>query len=130
MGMKRLLVVDDSPAFAEYVRNAAQTLGFEVEASRNGKVAKAAYHSFKPDIILLDMVMPEIDGIELVQWLSDEGCRARLIVVTGYSPHYADMTKTLAEAKGFELVKTLNKPVRLAELRAALAGGDESEGIE
>ncbi len=122
--MKRLLVVDDSPAFAEYVRNAAETLGFEVEASRDGKVAKAAYREFKPDIILLDMVMPEIDGIEFVQWLSDEGCQARLIVVTGYSAHYADMTKTLAEAKGFALVKTLNKPVRLAELRAALAGGD------
>lgn len=127
MGMKRLLVVDDSPAFAEYVRNAAETLGFEVEASHDGKVAKAAYRAFKPDVILLDMVMPEIDGIEFVHWLSDEGCKARLIVVTGYSPHYVEMTKTLAEARGFELVKTLNKPVRLAELRAALVEGDPAK---
>ena len=122
MGMKRLLVVDDSAAFAEYVRKAAETLGFEVEVSHDGKMAKTAYRAFKPDVIMLDMVMPEIDGIEFVQWLSDEGCEARLIVVTGYSQHYAEMTKTLAEARGFEFVKALNKPVRLVELRAALAG--------
>ena len=142
MGMKRLLVVDDSAAFAEYVRKATETLGFEVEVSHDGKMAKTAYRAFKPDVIMLDMVMPEsiefvqwlsdegcearlivvtgysqIDGIEFVQWLSDEGCEARLIVVTG-----ASLTKTLAEARGFEFVKALNKPVRLVELRAALAG--------
>jgi CheY-like chemotaxis protein len=127
MGAKRLLVIDDSAAFAEYVRNVAETLGFGVELSHDGKVAKTAYHAFKPDVIILDMVMPEVDGIEIVHWLADEGCEARLIVVTGYSPHYAEMTKTLAEARGFELVKTLNKPLRLAELRAALVGDPEGD---
>jgi CheY-like chemotaxis protein len=122
MGMKRFQVVDDSDAFAEYVRKAVETHGFEVEVSQDGKMAKTAYRTCKPDVIMLDMVMPEIDGIEFVQWLSHEACEARLIAVTGYSQHYAEMTKTLAEARGVGLVKALNKPVRLVELRSALAG--------
>jgi len=79
------------------------------------------YREFKPDIVVLDIVMPNIDGLELVGWLSDAGYEGRLILVTGFNPHYARAASTLADLKGISSVAVLQKPVALADLRAALA---------
>jgi YesN/AraC family two-component response regulator len=68
------------------------------------------------------MVMPEMDGNELVLWLMQQGYSSELIIITGYSPDYAKDAKLLAEFKGLQSVTTLNKPIRLAKLRAVLSG--------
>ena len=65
MDEKRLLVVDDEPEFGEYVRKVAVELGYEVEVTGDGKSFMKAYESFNPSVIALDLVMPEIDGVEL-----------------------------------------------------------------
>ncbi len=65
--------------------------------------------------------MPETDGIALVIWLAKRHYRGKLVIVTGFTPHYADMAATISVAKGMTSVTTLYKPVDLAELRAALA---------
>ncbi len=49
------------------------------------------YPRFRPDVIVLDMVTPEIDGIEVVQWLAANDYAAHFIVVTGYYPNYSKM---------------------------------------
>lgn len=120
MSQKKLLVVDDEAEFGEFVEAAATRLDFEVEVANNGKDFKDAYQRFDPTVIMLDMVMPGIDGVELVYWLADEGFSGKLIVITGYSAGYASSAKSLGEARGLQSVEALGKPVRLAELRAAL----------
>lgn len=72
-------------------------------------------------VIVMDVVMPEVDGIELVQWLAQEKCQAKILIVTGYNPHYADAAKRLVSAGDLPSVQTLTKPISLADLRAALA---------
>ncbi len=121
MGDKRLLVIDDEPEFAEYVRKVAAGLGFEVEVTTGAAAFKKAYDAFDPAVIVLDVVMPETDGIELMQWLAERECSAHLVVVTGYSPKYGYLAKRLGEARGMQSVISLTKPVKLAALRAALA---------
>jgi CheY-like chemotaxis protein len=79
------------------------------------------YESFAPTVIVMDVVMPEVDGIELVQWLAQEKCRAKILIVTGYNPHYADAAKRLVSAGDLPSVETLTKPISLADLRAALS---------
>ncbi len=118
---KRLLVVDDEPEFGEYVRKVAVGLGYEVEVTGDGKSFMTAYESFDPSVIILDLVMPGIDGVELVQWLVAQGCTAPLIVITGYNPKYAALAGKLAEARGLSSVTTLTKPVKLSRLRNVLA---------
>jgi FixJ family two-component response regulator len=49
-----------------------------------------AYDSFRPTTIILDMIMPGMDGNELVLWLAQQKCTARLIIITGYTPDYAE----------------------------------------
>ena len=122
MTEKRLLVVDDEPEFGEFVRKVAVDLGYEVQVTTNGREFQRAYDTFKPTTVVLDMVMPELDGNELVLWLMQQQYSSDLIIITGYSPDYAKDAKRLAEFKGLRSVTTLTKPIRLAKLRAVLGG--------
>ena len=71
-------------------------------------------------MIVMDMVMPEMDGNELVLWLVEQRYAANLIIITGYNPDYAKDARLLAEFKGLRSVITLTKPIRVARLREAL----------
>lgn len=121
MTVKRLLVIDDEPEFGEFVRKVAVDQGYEVEVTTQGRAFQEAYRRHQPTTVVLDMVMPEMDGNELVLWLMQQGYAADLIIITGYSPDYAADAKRLAEFKGLRSVTTLTKPIRLAELRTVLA---------
>lgn len=117
---KRVLICDDEPDFRAFVRRVAEGLGhqaFEVEAP--GRFAQA-YREAAPETIVLDIVMPEIDGLELVNWLGENGYRGHLLLVTGYNPSYAKAARTMADLKGIASVAVLQKPVALAALREAL----------
>ncbi len=118
---KRLLVIDDEPAFGSFVREVAEGLGYDVRVTAKADEFADTYETFDPTVIVLDVVMPEVDGIELVQWLAQEKCKAKIVIVTGYNPHYADAAKRLVSAGDLPSVMTLTKPVSLADLRAALS---------
>ncbi len=119
----RLLVVDDEPEFGEFVRKVATDLGYEVRVTTNGKAFQAAYHELQPTTVVLDMVMPGMDGNEVVLWLMQQHYAANLIIITGYSPDYATDARRLAEFKGLRSVTMLTKPIRLAKLREVLSSG-------
>jgi CheY-like chemotaxis protein len=121
MHRKRLLIVDDEPRFAAFVERVAQPLGYDVEVTNHGRDFKTAYQREQPDTIVLDMVMPDIDGNELVLWLVEQQCAADIIIITGYHPDYAVNARLLAEYKGLRPVATLSKPVSISRLREALA---------
>lgn len=118
---KRLLVIDDEPAFGSFVKEVAEGLGYDVRVTAKADEFADTYETFDPTVIVLDVVMPEVDGIELVQWLAQEKCKAKIVIVTGYNPHYADAAKRLVSAGDLPSVMTLTKPVSLADLRAALS---------
>ena len=121
---ERLLICDDEPAFGRFVKNVAEDLGYAVCVTTEGRGFIEAYGSFKPTTIVLDMIMPGMDGNEIVLWLAQQKSTARLIIITGYTPDYAAHAKVLAEYKGLRPVITLSKPIDVSELRAAL----ESQG--
>lgn len=117
----RVLIIDDEIEFAKFVERVAIGLGFEVHVSPHADDFKRAVEEFDPDQIVLDIVMPMVDGIELVNWLASVKSRARVILVTGYDPSYARMGEVMARAKGLSLVEVRQKPIMLADLRALLS---------
>ncbi len=123
MSEKRLLVVDDEPEFCELVRKVAADLDYEVQVATNGHTFQSAYLTLQPTLIVMDMVMPEMDGNELVLWLVEQGYAADLVIITGYNPDYAKDARLLAEFKGLRSVTTLTKPIRIARLREVLSSG-------
>jgi DNA-binding response OmpR family regulator len=125
MSDKRLLVIDDELGFREFVSNVATAAGYVVETAGHAKGFMEIYPAFNPTLILMDMILPDIASFELMQWLIEQGCTARVIVVTGYNPHYAEMAETIGTDSGMLGVETLTKPVGLMELRAALNPSEE-----
>ena len=67
--MKKILVVDDEPKIIQLVRDYLERAGFRVLAGPNGKTALALTHSERPDLIILDLGLPEIDGLDVTRTL-------------------------------------------------------------
>jgi CheY-like chemotaxis protein len=120
MNTGRLLICDDEERFGRFVQRVAVELGFDVEVTSSAAEFIAVYDTFRPTMIVLDMIMPDMDGNELILWLAKRRCPADLIICTGYNPDYASNAKILAEFKGLKSVTTLRKPVSVALLRKAL----------
>jgi CheY-like chemotaxis protein len=120
MNDHRLLVIDDELAFGNFVRRVAEDLGFVVQVTTESDGFIAAYDSFKPTIISLDMVMPGRDGLSLVEYLVDHGCTARIIIMTGYNPGHAALAQLIAAQRGAAPIRVLTKPVSLDDLKTAL----------
>lgn len=116
----RLLVIDDEPDFGAFVRNAAAPMGWDVTVTTTPAAFMKAYEQHDPARIVLDIVMPGMDGIELIRWLADRGCRADIVIVTGFNPHYAQMAEVLGTTRSLRITATLAKPVPLSKLRDAL----------
>ena len=96
----------------------------------NAESFKESYNVFEPDVIVLDVVMPEIDGIELVKYLSTQECGARILVISGYAQRYLDNTKALGEAFGLMSVMAMSKPIELPKLEEFLTLPDYSDNFK
>ena len=116
----RLLVIDDERDIGEFIGEVAKGLVYEILVTADTKSFMEEYNSFMPDVVVVDVVMPETDGIELVKFLANNGCNARILVISGYAERYLENTKSLAEAFGLPSVKTMTKPLELAELESFL----------
>ena len=117
---QRLLSVDDDPGMLSLVRRVAADLDFEVDMVSHGSFFMAAYVRKKPDVITLDLYMPDVDGIELIRWLGDVGCTARIILMSGAAHHYSRMAQRLGQDGSKLNVSCLCKPFAVADLRTAL----------
>ena len=79
---KKVLIVDDA-AFMRMMLNILQKNNFEVVAeAENGKVGVAAYQKFKPDIVTMDITMPEMNGIDAVKAIKALDANAKIVMVS------------------------------------------------
>ena len=81
--VKTVLVVDDHAGFRVEARRFLESIGYTVVADAvDGASAVGAARSFRPDIILLDVVLPDIDGFTVARQLAAEGSPARVILIS------------------------------------------------
>jgi two-component system OmpR family response regulator len=78
----RLLVVDDEPNILELLSVALRFSGFEVATAADGRQALTVARTFKPDLVVLDVMLPELDGFEVVRRLRGEGARVPVLFLT------------------------------------------------
>jgi DNA-binding response OmpR family regulator len=117
---KYLLIVEDDVDIAELIVSAAGLENIKAHADHTVSAFKRSYLKQKPDIIVVDILMPDSDGIEALLWLSENKCDSSIIIASGFDANYLRMAKELAEAKGLKVVCVLSKPFSLEELRGAL----------
>lgn len=115
------MILDDDPDFAAFVATVGTRLGYAVTVTATAHEFERAYLETPPDVITLDMVMADRDGVETVKWLAAQRCSARIIIVSGFNVLYTRAAKKLGEIQGELRISSLQKPVKLADLRAALA---------
>jgi two-component system OmpR family response regulator len=78
----RLLVVDDEPNIVELLSASLRFAGFEVATAANGLAALELARSFRPDLLVLDVMMPGLDGFGVVRRLRSEGSRTPVVFLT------------------------------------------------
>ena len=114
----RVLVVDDDRDGADTLGLLVEELGNQVHVTYGGTSALDVATVFRPDLMLLDLAMPDMDGCHLVGQFRQipAFAKTRIVAVTG---HANEGHKTLAMKAGFD--KVLFKPVALKEIKAVLA---------
>jgi putative nucleotidyltransferase with HDIG domain len=78
----KILVVDDEEAIREVVSAMLEAQGFECSTAANGRLAQAYLEESTPDLVLSDMVMPEMDGMHLLEWAHQNSPEVPVIIVT------------------------------------------------
>ena len=78
----RILVVDDEPSITDAVGTALRYEGFEVRSESTGRGALSTAESFKPDLIVLDIMLPDLDGLEVTRRLRSDGVRTPVLFLT------------------------------------------------
>lgn len=124
----RALVYDDDDAFAEECAEMLARRGYRVE-TRSGRSDFASLLArARPNLLVLDLHMPEFDGIEALRVIRDDKRRdeTAIVVVSAAEPLMLESAEKIAHAYGLHLRGVLRKPFRIAELEALLAADDKS----
>ena len=115
-----LLVIDDEPAITSLLKRVAEGCGYDVIATSNAEAFKQHARENDLSLICLDLAMPGTDGIELLRFLAAEGCRSRVLIMSGSDRRLLHTALRLAEALGLEIAGSIPKPLQIAEIRALL----------
>ena len=121
MRQPRLLVVDDEPVLAGFVATAARESGYDPALTSDDEEFRARFLADRPDIVVLDLGMPGMDGIQLLRFLSEQGFQSPVLIISGFDRRVLESSFRLGEALGLTMVGPLGKPVRLEELEALLS---------
>jgi len=119
-GAKRLLAVDDNSDSAELIARVAVKCGYEARSVTNPSSLGEMLHQWKPQVLTLDLCMPEEDGISLLSLLKDTGFSGSLIIISGQDDWFRKTAGRLASARGLNVAQDLSKPVDLKALREVL----------
>ncbi|MFT7570818.1 MAG: DNA-binding response OmpR family regulator [Paracoccaceae bacterium] len=116
---KRLLVVDDHVEITDLIREIAVSDGYEVHALNQSSLFFKEFENIDPDIVCIDIHMPDVDGIEILRWLSDHKCGARIVILSGGDPLFTKVAERIGEAANLH-IRTLVKPFSLSDFREVL----------
>ena len=116
----RLLLIDDEPVLAAFMANAATECGFDPILTSDDQLFRDEFLAHPPDLVVLDLGMPGMDGVELLRFLAKQDFRAPVLIVSGFDRRVLDSAFRLGEALGLNMAGPLEKPVRLEQLEALL----------
>ena len=112
----RVLVIEDSPDLTAYLRTALESNGYEVLTAKNGREALGYLNGHPVDMVLSDIFMPEMDGIETIAALRRKLPDVKVVAISGRpGVDYLTVTRELG------VTRTLRKPFGIDELIQALS---------
>ena len=121
VGARRLLIVDDDTDLCAVIGDIAEEQGYEVTATHTGTEFMARYPESHPHRIVLDLALPDHDGMELLKFLVDRKCAADVILISSHGELMLDQAMKLGDFHGLDMHRMLPKPFFLDDLKTALA---------
>jgi CheY-like chemotaxis protein len=126
--MASILVVDDEPEICEVIRRVLERGGFAVMIANSAESALQSAQAQLPDIVMTDVVMPRVHGLELIKMLRERFPRIRIIAISGggsfgplaYKPEAISTHAYLAAARKAGAEEVLTKPFDMGDLLAAV----------
>ena len=118
----RLLAVDDSEDSAELITRVAARCGYDARRTSDPTSVKKLLIDWKPDVVTLDICMPEADGIVLLSILQDVGFAGQVAIISGQDDWFRKVAVKLADTRGIKIVQDFQKPIDINALRQLLSG--------
>jgi CheY-like chemotaxis protein len=118
----RLLAVDDNPDSAELIVRVATKCGYEAKAVGDLDELRDLLRAWPPQVLTLDLCMPQEDGIGVLSMLKECGFSGQLVIISGQDGWLRKAAARLADARGLKVAEDLGKPVDLKALRDLLNG--------
>ena len=121
-GATRVLIVEDNPLNRELAEAILELAGYEVVSAGDGEAALATARATRPDLILMDVELPRLDGLEATRRLKADPTTRRIPVValTAYAMAGDEERARAAGCDGY-VTKPINRPALLAAVTQALA---------
>jgi diguanylate cyclase (GGDEF)-like protein len=120
MNEGRLLILDDDQMTGQTMQSIAEFAGMEVRSTTSHQAFFGNLDTWRPDIIALDLIMPGMDGVEVMSALAERGCDAGIIITSGVGSRVLDAAARSAGEHGLNIIGVLPKPFLPAALRELL----------
>lgn len=112
----RLLIIDDEEDICDLIAEIGARHGLEARTTSNAENVHQILADFTPDVIMMDLMMPGIDGVELLRLLSEKSKNAKLCLISGSDARVLNGARRLGSAHGLDVVAALEKPLSIEVL--------------
>ena len=121
-GRSRLLAIDDNIDSANLVARVATKCGYEAQSVADPDEFRRVLAAWKPDVLSLDLCMPQQDGMSILSILEESGFAGQLVIISGQDGWLRKTAARLAEGRGLRVLDDFAKPLDIQALRRALTG--------
>ncbi|MCU7835586.1 MAG: EAL domain-containing response regulator [gamma proteobacterium symbiont of Taylorina sp.] len=115
----QLVVIDDEAGITEFVCDVAEGCGYSVQSHLSFLDFERHFIS-AVDVIVLDLVLPDMDGVEVLRYLAEKQVGAAIILVSGYDDSVLHSAKNLAKERGLNIKGSMSKPIKIDDLETLL----------
>jgi len=112
----RLLIIDDEEDICDLIAEIGERHGMQPRTTSDAETVAQILADFTPDIIMMDLMMPGIDGVELLRLLSEKAKSAKLCLISGSDSRVLNSARRLGSAHGLDVVDALEKPLSIQTL--------------
>ena len=119
--VNRLLIVDEESDVTDFVGSVARKVGYTVASAPSGAGFVQLLESFQPSLIMMELHLPDTDGVELLRSLAARACAANVVLLGSVDERVLSAAHELGVSHGLAMCGTLAKPIPVTELTSKLA---------
>lgn len=121
MSIKNIFIIDDEQQTADMLSEFIQLMGYQTKIYTQAKTFFLENKQLNEhSLLILDLNMPEMDGIEVIRLMAEKKCQLPLILISGYDTGILHSAEQLAQAHSLEIIATLTKPIPFETLKSII----------